>query len=50
MKVEHPLLRFRLAFILLAIVIVIGVAGYMVIDGWNLADSFYMVITTIATP
>jgi len=49
MKVEHPLLRFRLAFILLAIVIVIGVAGYMVIDGWNLADSFYMVITTIAT-
>jgi voltage-gated potassium channel len=49
MKVEHPLLRFRLAFILLAIVIVIGVAGYMLIDGWNLADSFYMVITTIAT-
>ncbi len=49
MKVEHPLLRFRLSFILLAIVIVIGVAGYMLIDGWNLADSFYMVITTIAT-
>jgi len=46
---EHPLLRFRLAFTLLAIVIVIGVAGYMLIDGWNFADSFYMVITTIAT-
>jgi voltage-gated potassium channel len=45
MRVEHPLLRFRLAFILLAIVIVVGVAGYMLIDGWNLADSFYMVIT-----
>jgi len=49
MRVEHPLLRFRLAFVLLAIVIVVGVAGYMLIDGWNLADSVYMVITTIAT-
>jgi voltage-gated potassium channel len=47
--VEHPLLRFRLAFILLAIVGVIGVLGYMLIDGWNFLDSFYMVVTTIAT-
>ena len=48
-RVEHPLLRFRLAAILLAVVIVVGVAGYTLIDGWNLLDSFYMVITTIAT-
>jgi voltage-gated potassium channel len=48
-RVEHPLLRFRLAAILLAVVIAIGVAGYALIDGWNLLDSFYMVITTIAT-
>jgi voltage-gated potassium channel len=27
----------------------VGVAGYMLIDGWSFADSFYMVITTIAT-
>jgi voltage-gated potassium channel len=47
--VEHPLLRFRLAFILIAIVGVIGVLGYMLIDGWNFVDSFYMVVTTIAT-
>jgi len=47
--VEHPLLRFRLAGILLAIVIAVGVAGYMLIDGWNFLDSFYMVIMTIAT-
>jgi voltage-gated potassium channel len=47
--VEHPLLRFRLAFILLGIVGVIGVLGYMLIDGWNFLDSFYMVVTTIAT-
>ena len=48
-RAEHPLLRFRLAFVLLAIVTIVGVAGYMLIDGWNLVDSFYMVITTIAT-
>ncbi|HEY3084865.1 MAG TPA: potassium channel protein [Candidatus Dormibacteraeota bacterium] len=46
---EHPLLRFRLAFTLLAIVIAVGTGGYMLIDGWDLPDSFYMVITTIAT-
>jgi voltage-gated potassium channel len=49
MRTEHPLLRFRLAFILLAIVVVVGVSGYMLIDGWSFLDSFYMVITTIAT-
>src|SRR5947199_9690054 len=45
----HPLLRFRLAFILLAIVITVGVTGYMLIDGWNILDAFYMVIITIST-
>src|SRR5437016_13538703 len=49
MRTEHPLLRFRLAFTLLAIVIVVGVAGYMLINGWDLLDSFYMVIITIST-
>src|SRR5438477_5254869 len=49
MRTEHPLLRFRLAFTLLAIVIVVGVAGYMLIDGWDVLDSFYMVIITIST-
>jgi voltage-gated potassium channel len=48
-RTEPPLLRFRLAAILLGIVIVVGVAGYMLIDRWSLLDSFYMVITTIAT-
>ena len=48
-RMEHPLLRFRLAGTLLAIVIVFGVAGYMLIDGWDFLDSFYMVITTIST-
>ena len=46
---EHPLLRFRLAAILLGIVIVLGVGGYMLINGWSFLDSFYMVIITIST-
>jgi voltage-gated potassium channel len=46
---DNPLLRFRLAVVLLGIVIVFGVAGYMLINRWNLLDSFYMVIITIST-
>jgi voltage-gated potassium channel len=49
MRMEHPLLRFRLAAILLVIVIAVGVTGYMLIDGWDLLDSFYMTIITIST-
>jgi voltage-gated potassium channel len=48
-RTEHPLLRFRLAATLLAIVIVVGVTGYTLINGWDLLDSFYMVIITIST-
>ena len=48
-RTEHPLQRFRLAATLVAIVVAVGVAGYMLIDGWSVVDSFYMVITTIAT-
>ena len=48
-RTENPLARFRLAVTLLGVVIVLGVAGYMLIDGWDLLDSFYMVIITITT-
>ncbi len=34
---------------LLAVVITVGVAGYMLIDRWNVEDAFYMVIITIST-
>ena len=30
-------------------IVVYGIAGYMLIDRWNLLDSFYMVIITIST-
>lgn len=48
-RTEHPLARFRLAVILLAAVVAVGITGYMLINGWDLLDSFYMVIVTIST-
>ena len=48
-RIHHPLSRFRLPVVLLGLIILYGVAGYMLIDGWNLLDSFYMVIITIST-
>jgi voltage-gated potassium channel len=47
--IDNPLLRFRLAAVLLLIVISIGVAGYMIIEGWDLLDAFFMTIITIST-
>jgi voltage-gated potassium channel len=48
-RIHHPLSRFRLPVVLLGLIILYGVAGHMLIDGWNLLDSFYMVIITIST-
>jgi voltage-gated potassium channel len=48
-RVEHPLRRFRLPAVLLALVLIAGVAGYMLIEGWDLLDAFYMTIITIST-
>ena len=47
--VPNPLVRFRLPAALLAVVIVYGVTGYALIDGWDFLDSFYMTIITIST-
>ena len=47
--IPNPLARFRLPAVLLAAVIVYGVSGYMLINGWNLLDAFYMTIITIST-
>jgi voltage-gated potassium channel len=47
--IANPLLRFRLPATLLAVVIAYGVTGYMLINGWNLLDAFYMTIITIST-
>ncbi|MFW5486898.1 MAG: potassium channel family protein [Desulfovibrio sp.] len=33
----------------LIVISVIGIVGYMLIEGWNVVDSFYMVVITLAT-
>lgn len=48
-RVENPLLRFRLPAVLLAGVIVIGIAGYMLVERWSFIDAFFMTIITIST-
>ncbi len=48
-RIANPFLRFRLPAVLLVIVIAIGTAGYMLIEGWNVLDAFFMVIITIST-
>ena len=48
-RIANPLLRFRLPAVLLVIVIAVGVVGYMLIEGWNFLDAFFMVIITIST-
>jgi voltage-gated potassium channel len=48
-RIENPLLRFRLPAVLLAIVIAIGVTGYVLIEHWSVFDAFYMTIITIST-
>ncbi len=41
--------RVLLGILVLLVIIVIGVAGYRLIEGWSLVDSLYMTITTITT-
>src|SRR5436190_697013 len=39
----------RLALALLAVVLSGGTSGYVLIEGWDLWDAFYMTVTTVAT-
>ncbi|MGD8306933.1 MAG: TrkA family potassium uptake protein [Ignavibacteria bacterium] len=39
----------RNAILLLIIIIISGTSGFMIIEGWNVADSLYMTIITITT-
>ena len=48
-RIANPIRRFRLPATLLAAVIAYGITGYMVIEHWDLLDSFYMTIITIST-
>jgi len=41
--------QFRLALMALVALVVLGTLGYHILEGWNLLDSLYMTIITLAT-
>ncbi len=41
--------RFKNAFILIALIVVLGTMGFHAIEGWNLLDATYVTVTTIST-
>ncbi|MFQ5707029.1 MAG: potassium channel family protein [bacterium] len=44
-----PFKRIWISFGVLLLIILLGVSGYMVIEGWSTLDSFYMTIITLST-
>jgi len=44
-----PERRLLTAVLLLVGLLVLGVVGYMIIEGWSLLDAFYMTVTTVTT-
>jgi voltage-gated potassium channel len=49
MRRLSTLVRFLTAFLLLLLLILIGTAGYKLIEGWSIQDSLYMTFITITT-
>lgn len=49
LEVENPIERFRLPALLVAAALAYGTVGYVLIEGWDLLDAFYMALTTITT-
>ncbi|MEZ5012748.1 MAG: NAD-binding protein [Chitinophagales bacterium] len=45
----NPLRKIYVAFVLLAATIVVGVTGYMIIEGYTVIESLYMTVITLAT-
>ncbi|MGC8863795.1 MAG: potassium channel family protein [Armatimonadota bacterium] len=41
--------QFRLALVALVTLVILGVAGYHILEGWSLLDSLYMTVITLAT-
>lgn len=46
---ENALRKLQIALVLVVIIGVAGATGYRLIEGWSWFDSFYMVVTTLAT-
>ena len=45
----HPLRQLRAAIVALFLLVLLGAAGYMSIEGWSFIDALYMTVTTITT-
>jgi voltage-gated potassium channel len=41
--------QLTLAVLLLILILVVGTGGYMILEGWSLLDSLYMVVITLST-
>ena len=41
--------RVYYAVVLLALIVIVGTLGFIVVEGWSLLDSFYQTIITIST-
>lgn len=46
---SHPFRRLLPAMMFLAIIVVVGILGYMFIEKWTVLDSIYMVVITLFT-
>jgi voltage-gated potassium channel len=46
---ENALRKLQVALLLVTAIAVLGATGYHFIEGWSWFDSFYMVVTTLAT-
>jgi voltage-gated potassium channel len=47
--VDDSLKRLQACLVILAGILVVGTGGYMIIEGWPLADSLYMTVITLST-
>jgi voltage-gated potassium channel len=45
----HLIRQLKISIAALAVLVLVGTGGYMLIEGWRLLDAFYMTIITIAT-
>ncbi len=45
----YPSRELRVIFVSILLIVIIGTAGYMIIEGWNFLDSFFMTIISIST-
>lgn len=45
----HPLRQLREAILALFLLVLLGSAGYMSVEGWSFLDALYMTVTTITT-